>query len=103
MKHNTAETTEVKAAAMRAAEKWYYGPDAIPFDSNTQDHVEALVKVIDRETGLPSLLEALKTSLAYVERYYRTLPDDGPEQDHVMHSVIEPARAAIAKATGGEA
>jgi hypothetical protein len=45
-------------------------------------------------------LEALKGTLALAEAYYRTLPDDGPEQDHYMTSIIEPARAAIAKAEG---
>ena len=48
----------------------------------------------------PELLEELVSCLAYVQRYYRTLPDDGAEQDFIMSSVIEPARKAIAKAKG---
>lgn len=48
----------------------------------------------------PELLASLKNTLPMAEAYYRTLPDDGPEQDHYITSVIEPARAAIAKAEG---
>ena len=50
----------------------------------------------------PDLLDALQCTLALAEAYYRSLPDDGPEQDHYMTAVIEPARAAIAKAEGRE-
>ena len=47
----------------------------------------------------PDLLGSLQSCLAYVKRYYKTLPDDGAEQDHIMESVIEPSEAAITKAT----
>ena len=44
------------------------------------------------------LIDNLESCLAYVRAYYRTLPDDGPEQDYIMQSVIEPAEAALAAA-----
>jgi hypothetical protein len=50
----------------------------------------------------PDLLAMLKRTLIRAEAYYRTLPDDGPEQDYYMTTVIGPARAAIAKAEGRE-
>lgn len=48
----------------------------------------------------PELLEALESCLAYVKKYYKTLPDDGVEQDFLMGAVIYPAEEAIAKAKG---
>lgn len=46
------------------------------------------------------LLESLKNLLSITMIYYRSLPDDGTEQDHLMTYYIEPARIAIAKAEG---
>lgn len=44
------------------------------------------------------LLESTKNLLAIAMLYYKSLPDDGTEQDHVMTYYIEPARIAIHKA-----
>jgi hypothetical protein len=60
-------------------------------------HVRANAALI---AAAPDLLEALKGTLALAMAYYRTLPDDGPAQDHYMTSIIEPAGRAIAKAMG---
>lgn len=49
------------------------------------------------------LLSSLENLMAIAMVYYRTLPDDGTEQDHVMTYYIEPARIAIHKATKGAA
>jgi hypothetical protein len=49
----------------------------------------------------PALLAACRGLLPLALAYYRTLPDDGPAQDHYMTSVIGPAQDAIAKAEGG--
>lgn len=48
----------------------------------------------------PELLEALRGALVAFEQAYSALPDDSPAQDHFMACYIEPARAAIARATG---
>lgn len=53
-------------------------------------------------SAAPEMLEALESCLAYVyaKRHYKTLPDDGAEQDYVKYRIIKPAIAAIAKAKG---
>ena len=51
----------------------------------------------------PELLAACEGTLAMAEAFYRTLPDDGAEQDHYMTTVIEPARLALSRARGGGA
>jgi hypothetical protein len=76
---------------------WSTGVDrALPVSQREQE-MDANARLI---AAAPDMLEALKGTLALAEAYYRTLPDDGPEQDHYMTSIIEPARAAIAKAEG---
>ena len=45
-----------------------------------------------------NLIDSLAACLAYTKAYYKKLPDDGPEQDYIMQSVIEPAEKAIAEA-----
>lgn len=68
-----------------------YAPGATDAEANANARLIA---------AAPELVEALTATLAYAEAYYRTLPDDGPAQDHIMTSIIEPARAALAKAKG---
>ena len=71
----------------------------IPVVRKPDETVEANLKLI---AAAPDLLEALENLLYIANRYYRSLPDDGEEQDHLMASYIGPAESAIAKATGSE-
>lgn len=48
----------------------------------------------------PELLEALRGALVALEQAYTALPDDSPAQDYFVACYIEPAREAIARATG---
>jgi hypothetical protein len=45
-----------------------------------------------------ALVAACRNLLPLALKYYRSLPDDGPEQDHYMTAVIEPAETALAAA-----
>lgn len=48
------------------------------------------------------LYVSVENMMPYVLSSYRSLSDDGVEQDAVMTCVIEPARAALKKAEGAE-
>jgi hypothetical protein len=76
------------------AEKWQAWNDATSQDCSERG------KRPNEFSAAPELLAALKGTLALAEAHYRTLPDDGAAQDHLMGSVISPARVAIAKVEG---
>ena len=48
----------------------------------------------------PELLKLLKQVMPILKNEYSKLADDGYARDYLMGEIIEPARAAIAKATG---
>ena len=78
-----------------------------PRNYNHPDYVQAvrsLAKIIDRETGLPELLEALQAYDAMFMEVMKCV-DWGKTFDPPIKAINEVplrARAAIAKATGGE-
>ena len=47
-------------------------------------------------TPSPADVRALESLFMLACLYYRQLPDDGPEQDMLMSTAIEPSRRAIA-------
>jgi hypothetical protein len=91
-KMETTNTPRTDAAHKTAAAVLMLPPDSFEF-------VTARFAA-ELELHNIELLESLRNTLSLAEAYYHTLPDDGPEQDHYMTSVIEPARAALLKARG---
>lgn len=48
----------------------------------------------------PGDIRALENLLFFAMVSYARLPDDGPEQDYIMTSAIEPAREALQNLQG---
>ena len=88
--------TQHTPGAIRAAQRYLFGR-MIPEEYQTGPGVQKLAEIIDRETGLPELVEALREILHDLDSGYIAQPSHRAEVCRRRHEAR--IRAAIAKAT----